>query len=138
MNESLIRVSMYYLKQFFLLTQSLSFKDDGKSIRIAETGEQLRRSAAFLLGVAVDVDLNGNITVNQNEDNIPENVSASLNSLDASDPSSVNYILKLKDDMNIYKSVEKIDQNTLDDIEAERAARVNALKSSLDNDTMVY
>ena len=138
MNESLIRVSMYYLKQIFLLTQSLSFKDDGKSIRIAETGEQLRRSAAFLLGVAVDVDLNGNISVNQNEDNIPENVSASLNSLDASDPSSVNYILKLKDDMNIYKSVEKIDQNTLDDIEAERAARVNALKSSLDNDTMVY
>lgn len=48
-----------------------------------------------------------------------------------------NRLLEAKNN-DVYISSSRLTGQALADIEAERAARVNALKSSLDNDTMVY
>lgn len=111
---------------------------DLRSVLDAVAAEQLRRSAAYLLGATVDVQPSGPVSVADENNTLPARVTDSLNALNASDPDALPRLVKLKDSLDLYEGGSKLDDHTAGEIESERATRVAQFKSTLDDDTLVF
>jgi hypothetical protein len=129
-------VFAFLLLEFILQTDQT--QDNLQKVLDAVAAEQLRRSAAYLLGVNVDVNSEGNVSVlDANVELIPTRVTDSLNSMSATDPDALPHLIKLKQDLDLYEGNDKLDNDTIHGIETERASCVARLKASLDVETMV-